>query len=93
VNLSIENLEHFEFTTEELFQFKELQLVIAHEVNGLPERMMEIYPKSRIENLQNAEIAATLKISEQTVKNTLTTALKGLRGSLSKYNCLFIILL
>jgi RNA polymerase sigma-70 factor (family 1) len=93
VNLSTENLEHFEFTTEELLQYKELQLVIANEVNGLPERMREIYRMSRVENLQTAEIAATLKISEQTVKNTLTTALKRLRGGLSKYNCLFIFLL
>ena len=93
VTLSTENLEHFEFTTEELLQYKELQLVIANEVNGLPERMREIYRLSRVENLQNAEIAATLKVSEQTVKNTLTTALKRLRESLSKYNGLSIFLL
>ena len=93
VNLSTENLEHFEFTTEELLQYKELQSVIASEVNGLPERMREIYRLSRVENLQIAEIAAHLKISEQTVKNTLTTALKRLREGLAKLNCLFIFLL
>ena len=93
VNLSTEDLEHFEFTTEELLQYKELQLVTANEVNELPERMREIYHLSRDENLKLAEIAAKLNISEQTVKNTLTTALKRLRERLSKYHCLSIFLL
>ena len=93
VNLSTENLEYVEITTEELLQYKELRSVITSEVGELPERMREVYCLSRVENLQIAEIAAKLNISEQTVKNTLTTALKRLRESLSKYHCLFIFLL
>ncbi|MEO8960797.1 MAG: sigma-70 family RNA polymerase sigma factor [Ginsengibacter sp.] len=93
VNLSTEDLEYVELTTEEFLQYKELQSVIASEVDELPERMREIYRLSRVENLQIAEIAAKLNISEQTVKNTLTTALKRLRESLSHYNCLSIFLL
>ena len=93
VTLSIEELEYAELTTEELLQYKELQSVIASEVDELPNRMKEIYLLSRVENLQFAEIAAKLNISEQTVKNTLTTALKRLRESLSKYHCLPIFLL
>jgi len=92
VNLSTEDLEYIELSTEELLQYKELQSVIASEVDELPERMKEIYCLSRVENLQIAEIAAKLNISEQTVKNTLTTALKRLRESLSHYNSLFIFL-
>lgn len=93
MNLSTEDLEHVEVTTEELLQFKELQSVIAGEVDELPERMREIYCLSRVENLQIAEIAAKLNISEQTVKNTLTTALKRLRKNLSHYSSLIIFLL
>lgn len=93
VNLSTENLERVEFTTEELLQYKDLQSVIVSEVNKLPKRMREIYRLSRVENLQIAEIAAYLKISDQTVKNTLTTALKRLREGLSKQNFLLIFLL
>ena len=93
VHLSTEDLEYVEITTEELLQYKELQSVIASEVNELPERMKEIYRLSRVENLQIAEIAARLNLSEQTVKNTLTTALKRLRENLSRYNCLCIFLL
>lgn len=93
VALSTEKLEHFEFSSEELLQYKELQSAIAEEVNELPERMKEIYRMSRVEHLQIAEIAMKLNISEQTVKNTLTTALKRLRESLSHYSYLFLFLL
>lgn len=93
VPLSVENLEHSELTTEELLQYKELQSAIAGEVDELPKRMKEIYRLSRIENLQIAEIAVRLSISEQTVKNTLTSALKRLRERLSHYSFLFTFLL
>lgn len=93
VTLSTEKLEHFELSTEELLQYKELQAIIASEVDELPKRMKEIYRLSRVEHLQIAEIAAQLNISEQTVKNTLTMALKRLRESLSHHSYLFVFLL
>jgi len=93
VPLSLEKLEHSELTTEELLQYKELQSAIAGEVDELPKRMKEIYRLSRIENLQIAEIAVRLNISEQTVKNTLTNALKRLREKLSHYSFLLTFLL
>lgn len=93
VPLSAEKLEYTELSTEELLQYKELQSAIEGEVNELPKRMREIYRLSRIENLQITEIAVRLNISEQTVKNTLTTALKRLRERLSHYSFLFIFLL
>lgn len=93
VPLSAEKLEHSELTAQEILQYKELQSTIAKEVNELPERMKEIYRLSRVENLQIAEIAVRLSISEQTVKNTLTTALKRLRKKLSHYSFFIIFLL
>lgn len=91
--LSADELERTAITTEELFQYKELQAVLASEVAELPEKMQEIYRLSRIENLQIAEIARRLNISEQTVKNTLTTVLKRLRERLSHYcaACIFFL--
>ncbi len=93
VALSVENLEHSELSTHELLQYKELQSAIAEQVDELPDRMKEIYRLSRVENLQIAEIAIRLGISEQTVKNTLTTALKRLRVKLSHYSFLATFLL
>ena len=93
VPLSAEQLERIEITTEELFQYKELQALLASEVAILPARMQEIYRLSRVENLQIAEIADRLNVSEQTVKNTLTTALKRLREKLSHYSSAGIFIL
>ena len=92
-SLSVESLERSELTTEELLQYKELQSIIDGEVNELPERMKEIYRLSRVDNLRIADIALQLNLSEQTVKNTLATALKRLRESLSHYSWLLIFLL
>jgi RNA polymerase sigma-70 factor (ECF subfamily) len=61
---------------------KELQLLIEKEVSKLPSRMQEIFRMSREDDYSIAEIAKRLNISEQTVKNQLTEALKRLRASL-----------
>lgn len=48
-----------------------------------------IFEMSREKGMSNAEIAALVEISEQTVKNHLSAALKILREELVKYNYLF----
>jgi len=55
-------------------------------------RQLEIYELSREEGKTIEEISVTLNLSEQTVKNQLTTALKKIRGGLLKTNILYIIL-
>jgi RNA polymerase sigma-70 factor (family 1) len=62
---------------------KELQQTIEKSLNQLPPRVKEIYKLSRDEGLSNHEIAEKLNLSEQTVKNQLSAALKHLRSSLS----------
>ena len=86
VPLSTEALAQTELSTEEFLQYKELQHLIEDEVNKLPEKMQQIYRLSRTENLPISTIAENLQISEQTVKNTLTSALKRLREGLSRYS-------
>ncbi|SMO56462.1 RNA polymerase sigma factor [Solitalea koreensis] len=85
--LDVEELNLIELSSEEIVQAKELQDIISQQVSELPERMQEIYRLSRVENLQIAQIAQHLNLSEQTVKNTLTTALGRLRKNLSHYSC------
>ena len=48
-----------------------------------------IFELSREEGMSNSEIAALSELSEQTVKNHLSAALKVLREELRKYNFLF----
>jgi RNA polymerase sigma factor (sigma-70 family) len=80
--LSVEELEQTELTAEEAMHLKEIQTFIKIEVSALPKRMQQIYLLSRESNLQVSQIAQQLNISEQTVKNTLTTVLKKLRQKL-----------
>ncbi len=54
-------------------------------VTSLPERCKEVYQLSRVMGLNNRDIASNLLISEKTVENQLTKALKFLRKGLKKY--------
>lgn len=91
--LSAEELPQTEISTEELLQYKELEDLISREVTALPERMQEVYRLSREQNLSIAEIASRLNLSEQTVKNTLSLAMKRLRERLVKYTSILSFLL
>jgi RNA polymerase sigma-70 factor (family 1) len=83
VPLSLELMERSGTQEDDQFLVKELQTAILQELDHLPARMRQVYDLSRVENLRTSEIAERLNISEQTVKNTLTTALKRLRQRIS----------
>lgn len=72
---------------EQQIAVKELKQSIRKSLEKLPPRVQEIYHLSREENLSISQIANKLQLSEQTVKNQLTSALKHLRQSiiLKKY--------
>ncbi len=55
-------------------------------------RQLEIYELSREKGKTIEEISEVLNLSEQTVKNQLTTALKKIRGGLLKTNILYLLL-
>lgn len=61
--------------------------------NLLPNRQLEIFEMSREHGKSIVEIANQLKISEQTVKNQLTSAMKTLRTELLKYSLVYLALL
>ena len=68
---------------EQQIAAKELQQAIENSLGELSPKVKEIYHLSREENLSSSEIAEKLELSEQTVKNQLSTALAYLRKSLS----------
>jgi len=76
------NNTFFENAGREL-EFKDLLQTVAKSLDELPPRVKEIYKLSREEGLSNREIAEKLNLSEQTVKNQLTVALKHLRKALN----------
>ena len=66
----------------DILETKELKAIIEAAVSRLPVRMQQIFRMSREEDHSIADIAQLLNLSEQTVKNQLTEALKRLRTSL-----------
>lgn len=90
--LEASSIRNVAFTQTELLHFKELETIIEKEVGTLPPRMKEIYNLSRKEYLSIREIAERLHLSDQTVKNNLTEALKRLKSRLSGYGFLILFL-
>jgi RNA polymerase sigma-70 factor, ECF subfamily len=65
--------------------FAELEHIVKNGMLKLPDRCREVFELSRFEGLKNKEIANRLDISEKTVENQMTKALKVLRNELKDY--------
>jgi RNA polymerase sigma-70 factor (ECF subfamily) len=63
---------------------KELSELLEQEINRLPPRMQQIFRMSREDDFSIADIARQLNLSEQTIKNQLTEALKRIRESIKQ---------
>jgi RNA polymerase sigma-70 factor (family 1) len=76
--------EHIELEVKELKHF------IAQLINELPEKCREVFLLSRDEHLSHKQISERLGISEKTVDDHITRALKKLRAPLGKIACIFL---
>lgn len=74
---------------EEQVFANELQSLINLKVDQMPPQRQLIFRMSRVDGLNNEEIANRLKISKRTVENHLTTALADLRKMLKMILLLF----
>jgi RNA polymerase sigma-70 factor (ECF subfamily) len=81
---------NYDNSTEQYYNYKELKQRIQEEVTQLPPKCRSVFELSRNEYKTNKEIAALLGISEKTVENHLTKAIRYLRVTL---NTLFILML
>ena len=70
-------------STEEYVTYKELKESVDMGVNQLPPKCRSVFELSRNQYKTNKEIAKLLDISEKTVENHLTKALKYLRVSIT----------
>lgn len=66
---------------------------LAGEVNKMPDNIRKVFRLSRIEQLPVKEIAGKLSLSEQTVKNNLSIALKRLHSRLQRMESISLLLI
>jgi RNA polymerase sigma-70 factor (family 1) len=83
-SLLFEGLNTLDHSAEENTIAKELYAQINEIVEQLPETTRQCYHLSKNEGKRNGEIADLLNISEKTVRNNLSEALKRLKSHLSQ---------
>jgi len=81
----MDGMEQLEWNAEDFTIAQELNKKIGSILAELPETMRACYHLSKNEGKKNQEIADNLNISEKTVRNNLSEALKRLKDSLHKY--------
>lgn len=79
----------FEFpetiSPDHLLENKELRMLLDSAIEEMPGRMKLIFKMSREENISLSNIAIELKISDQTVKNQVSEALRRIKQFLSAH--------
>ena len=78
--------------TEEMVAFDELNEAYQKALQTLPERCREVFVLKRT-GLSQREISEKLDISEKTVENQMTKALKMLRDALRDYTVIAVLLI
>lgn len=81
-SLLVEGLNTLDYSAEENAIARELYQQIDHIVQKFPETTRQCYDLSKNEGRRNGEIAALLNISEKTVRNNISEALKKIRSNL-----------
>ncbi len=76
---------YFDNSTEEIVVASDLNHQIKIQVELLPIKCREVFELSRNEHKSNKEIARSLGISEKTVENHITRALRRLRVSVNTF--------
>lgn len=92
-NLIIEGIKLLDHSPEDKRLATELTGLIDQAVAQLPETMRHCYRLSRQEDKKNREIAGILNISEKTVRNNVSEALKRLKLNLQSTHPELLLLL
>ena len=80
----------YDNATEDSIITRDLNNQIEQQISRLPEKCRDVYELSRKEHKSNKEIAGLLGISEKTVENHMTKALKRLKLNLSDLLSVFL---
>ncbi len=88
----VESLHPHDLDTEKRLEAASLEEYIDFIVEQLPPSRKEIYLMSRKDHLTNKEIAARLSLSEKTVENQITNALRFIKEKLIDEYLLLLLL-
>lgn len=88
-DILLETIERYASVDEQLL-FKELKRSVENELSKMPFNMRLCFQLSRFEDRSIRDIAAELKLSEQTVKNNISEALRRLRLSAAHGSLLYL---
>jgi RNA polymerase sigma-70 factor (family 1) len=82
----LERMEQILTTNEvaESLEVEELERHLQHQIELLPDKCRQVFYLSRFEMLTNKKIAERLNISQKTVENQITKALRVLKTSVEK---------
>jgi len=80
-----------EYQLENQLEFEEIKAGIDQIVAKLPEKRQQIFILSRTSGLSNKEISAQLNISEKTVEDHITHAIKQIKRSMKEMGILSIL--
>ncbi|WP_166670640.1 RNA polymerase sigma factor [Olivibacter sp. XZL3] len=92
IDILMERLSRLEETDDQLM-LKETQHVVDQELHKMPHNMRLCFILSRYEEKSIHDIANELNLSEQTVKNNISEALRRLRSSLESASMAYALLL
>jgi len=73
-----------EYIPQNQVEFNEIKTLINQIVASLPEKRQQVFILSRTEGLSNKEIALQLNISEKTVEDHITHAIKYIKSSMQE---------
>lgn len=82
----------FDNSTENYINYKELKEIVETCVNQLPIKCRSVFELSRNQHKTNREIAQQLQISEKTVENHLTKAIRYLRKNIDTLLVLVVLI-
>lgn len=88
-------IEHFDaqpHSVADAVDYKARSQELFEAINHLPEKMKEIFMLSRFENLSIEQISTHLGLSQQTVKNQITKALKILRTNYAQTDVILLVI-
>ena len=80
-----------EYQQQSELEFDEIRSGIARIVERLPEKRQQVFVLSRTEGLSNKEIAQQLNISEKTVEDHITHAIRQIRNSIKEMGILSLL--